>query len=75
MVVQYEDIRRFKEREEAQKLQAEDGTIQPNEFFHTPESVEELTTQLNRYNGAERAAAWMGAMLAWNLAASVVNKK
>lgn len=75
MVVQYEDIRRFKEREEVEKFQTEDGTIQPNEFFHTPESVEELTTQLNHYNNSERVAAWMGAMLAWNLAASMVNKK
>ena len=67
-----EDIERFKERDEAQKLNLTDDVerkLQPNPFFHTPETMEELTKQLNNYNGSERAAAWMGAMMAWNYAA------
>lgn len=75
MVIQHEDIKRFKERdEEMMKLEATD-TIQPNNLFHTPTNIAELQAKLMNYNGSERAAAMMGAMMAWNLACSLVNKK
>ena len=48
-------------------------TISPVNLWHTPEDMDELTNIIEAMSGAEKVAAWHGAMLAWNLAAKITN--
>jgi hypothetical protein len=49
--------------------------IEKSNFFVTPTSFEELTQALDNIGSAEeRRMAWLGAMMAWNLAHEVVEK-
>jgi len=43
--------------------------------FVTPEDMKDLEDRIESYSGSEKAAAWMGAIMAWNLACKMVNKK
>lgn len=47
--------------------------IQPSQFFATPRSQDELISWITKHNGGERTAAMVGAMMAWNLACSIIN--
>lgn len=49
--------------------------IEPVALWHTPENMDELTATIEAMNGAEKIAAWHGAMLAWNLACKLTNKE
>jgi len=73
-MITQEDIERFKERDDKLKMLDEGNSIEPNGFFDTPKDMNDLMSRLQNYNGSERAAAMMGAMLAWNYACAVVNK-
>lgn len=42
-------------------------------YFATPESHKELMDWINQHHGSERTAAMVGAMMAWNLACSIIN--
>jgi hypothetical protein len=44
-------------------------------FFATPESVEDLMEYIQRFNGSERVVATTVAMMALNLAHSMVAKE
>ena len=44
-------------------------------FFATPESVEALMDYIQRFNGSERVVATTAAMMALNLAHSIVAKE
>lgn len=57
----------------AKKAPPKPPLIQPAEFFATPASTEELMNWIMHHNGGERTAATVGAMMAWNLACSIVN--
>jgi hypothetical protein len=49
--------------------------IEKSNFFVTPSSFEELTQALDSIGSAEeQRMAWLGAMMAWNLAHEVVEK-
>jgi hypothetical protein len=48
-------------------------TIKSVDLWHTPEDMDELTNIIEAMSGAEKIAAWHGAMLAWNLAAKITN--
>ncbi len=48
--------------------------IAPSNLFYTPKDMEELTDILERYTGGEKQVAWVAAMMAWNLACSIVNE-
>jgi hypothetical protein len=48
--------------------------IKPCEAFVTPESMADLENRLNLPNGTEKSIAWLGAMMAWNLACKLVNE-
>ena len=43
--------------------------------FVTPEDMKDLEDRLESYSGSEKTAAWMGAIMAWNLACKMVNEK
>ena len=43
--------------------------------FVTPEDMKDLEDRIESYSGGEKAAAWMGAIMAWNLACKMVNEK
>ena len=43
--------------------------------FVTPEDIKDLEDRIESYSGSEKAAAWMGAIMAWNLACKIVNEK
>ena len=43
--------------------------------FVTPEDMKDLEDRIESYSGSEKTAAWMGAIMAWNLACKMVNKK
>ena len=43
--------------------------------FVTPEDMKDLEDRIESYSGSEKAAAWMGAIMAWNLACKMVNEK
>lgn len=47
--------------------------IQASEFFRTPTNMEDLQDFIGTFNGGERTAAMVSAMMAWNLACSIVN--
>lgn len=47
--------------------------IQEVEFFSTPQSPEALMNWIELHHGGEKTAAMVGAMMAWNLACSIVN--
>lgn len=42
--------------------------------FVTPEDMKDLEDRIEIYSGSEKAAAWMGAIMAWNLACKMVNE-
>lgn len=49
--------------------------IEKSNFFVTPASFEELTEALNSIGSPEeQRLAWLGAMMAWNLAHEVVEQ-
>tara|TARA_R100000234_G_C4937958_1_gene151579 strand:- start:380 stop:580 length:201 start_codon:yes stop_codon:yes gene_type:complete len=48
--------------------------IAPSNLFYTPKDMEELTDILERYTGGEKQVAWVAAMMAWNLACSIINE-
>ena len=43
------------------------------DMFYTQTSMKDLEDRLESYSGQEKAIAWMGAMMAWNLACKLVN--
>lgn len=49
--------------------------IKPNAMFVTPEDIKDLEDRIENYYGTEKLAAWMGAMMAWNLACKIVNEE
>jgi len=48
--------------------------IEPVALWHTPANMEELTATIEAMSGAEKIAAWHGALLAWNLACKLTNE-
>ena len=49
-------------------------SIEPANMFVTPDSMKDLEDRIENYSGGEKAAAWMGAMMAWNLACKIVKQ-
>jgi hypothetical protein len=49
--------------------------IQPSKLFATPATMNDLEAYIMRLNGSERAAAMTAAMMAWNLASSIVDQE
>jgi hypothetical protein len=49
--------------------------IAPVDFFTTPRDWREMEAWLMNLHGAERAVATIAAMMAWNLAAKIVNEE
>jgi len=43
------------------------------DLFYTPTSMKDLEDRLESYSGSEKTVAWLGAMMAWNLACDIVN--
>ena len=48
--------------------------IKPVNVFVTPDSMKDLEDRIESFSGGERAAAWMGAMMAWNLACKLADE-
>ena len=48
--------------------------IKSVDMFYTPTSMKDLEDRLESYSGQEKAVAWMAAMMAWNLAAKLVEE-
>jgi len=44
------------------------------DMFYTPQDMKDLEDRLESYSGQEKAIAWMGAMMAWNLACKIVEE-
>jgi len=49
-------------------------SIKPVNIFVTPENMKDLEDRIGSFSGGEKAAAWMGAMMAWNLACKLVEQ-
>ena len=49
-------------------------SIKPANMFVTPDSMKDLEDRIESFSGSEKAAAWMGAMMAWNLACNLVEQ-
>jgi hypothetical protein len=49
-------------------------SIKPANMFVTPDSMKDLEDRIESFSGGEKAAAWMGAMMAWNLACKLVEQ-
>ena len=49
-------------------------SIKPVNVFVTPDSVKDLEDRIENFSGGERAAAWKGALMAWNLACKLVDE-
>jgi hypothetical protein len=47
--------------------------IKPVNIFVTPENMKDLEDRLNSFSDSEKSVAWMGAMMAWNLACKLVD--
>lgn len=48
--------------------------IAPSPMFHTPKDWDELMDWINRHSPDERAHITVAAVMAWNLACSIVNQ-
>ena len=44
------------------------------DLFYTPTSMKDLEDRLESFSGSEKAIAWLGAMMAWNLACKIVEE-
>ena len=51
------------------------NVIKPHNFFHTPESWDEVERWINRHSPDERIHLLTAAMMTWNLATKTVNKE
>ena len=49
--------------------------LQEQNLFATPRDWDDLLDRLDIHTGAEKTAAIVSAMLAWNLACQIVNEK
>jgi hypothetical protein len=49
-------------------------SIKPANMFVTPDNMKDLEDRIESFSGGEKAAAWMGAMMAWNLACKLVEQ-
>ncbi len=50
-------------------------SIKPVNIFVTPDNMEDLEERLNSFSDSEKTVAWMGAMMAWNLACKIVEQE
>jgi hypothetical protein len=51
------------------------NVIKPNNFFHTPESWDEVERWIEAHPKEARVILYTAALMAWNLAAKTVNKE
>ena len=49
-------------------------SIKPANMFVTPDNMKDLEDRIESFSGSEKAAAWMGALMAWNLACKLVEQ-
>lgn len=51
------------------------NVIKPNNFFHTPESWDEVERWIDAHPKEARVILYTAAVMTWNLAAKITNKE